>query len=139
MANEKQKEHLNKGTLYLINKLQEAINVPIFQDMASESDMDEIEASNGAYFVFTTGGFQIPESEKAFYIFQDIEVFFTSVNRENLDFDMIDVIKSVTKPNQTGLFTFRGSDKYTEQVGETEAYVDTVQFTFRRVIKLGDC
>lgn len=139
MANEAIKEHLSKSTLFLIAKLKEAIDIPIFQDEASEDDMEEIKLSNGAYFVFTTGGFQIPESEKGFYIFQDVEVFFTSRNRENLDFDMIDVIKSVTNSNQTGPFSFRGSDKYTEQIGETSEYVDTVQFTFRRVVKMGIC
>jgi hypothetical protein len=126
--NEQSKIRLKKMNDQLVARLQESFFVKVYQDQVSE-DEDE---GTYHYFIFETGGFTKPQ-DKQFGLRQDVLVRYYSENRDDLDevaIDIITVLESIG-------YVFQTSIKVGIQKGETDSYVDEMEFNFIRLVKYG--
>ncbi|MEC1778403.1 hypothetical protein [Schinkia azotoformans] len=124
--NDKSKERLRKMNNLLVSKLEETFNVNVYQDYVSED-----EEKGYHYFIFETGGFT--STSKDYTLTQDVLVRYYSENLDDLDeraLDVISVIKDIG-------YTFENTNKTAIQKGDTDAYIDEIEFYFKRVVKYG--
>lgn len=124
--NEQSKQRLRKLNNLLVSKLEETFSVKVYQDSVSE---DEEEGYH--YFIFETGGFQ--SSGADYSLKQNVLVRYYSENLDDLDertLDIITVLKGVG-------YKFQNTNKTAIQKGDTDSYVDEIEFQFTRDVKYG--
>ncbi|PFI41462.1 hypothetical protein COI73_29950 [Bacillus cereus] len=126
LNNEQSKKRLQKMNGLLINKLNEAFDVEVYQDQVSE---DEEEDYN--YFIFETGGFE--KTENKLTLRQNVLIRYYSENRDDLDERMLDIIATL---EATG-HSFQHSNKTSIQKGEMDEYIDEIEIYVTRLIKYG--
>lgn len=110
----------------LINKLNEAFDVEVYQDQVSEDEEEDYH-----YFIFETGGFKKTESKMT--LRQNVLIRYYSENRDDLDERMLDIIATL---EATG-HSFQHSDKTSIQKGEMDEYIDEIEINVTRLVKYG--
>lgn len=123
---EKAKARIKKLNDLLIKKLHETIGLPIYQDSVSEDEQVDFN-----YFIFETIGFQKGESNA--FLVQEILLRFISENRDDLDEITLDIIAAL---GESGQHHFQNSNKVAIRKGETDSFIDEVELTFTRTVKI---
>ncbi|EJS13411.1 MULTISPECIES: hypothetical protein [Bacillus] len=126
LNNEQSKKRLQKMNGLLINKLNEAFDVEVYQDQVSEDEEEDYH-----YFIFETGGFKKTESKMT--LRQNVLIRYYSENRDDLDERMLDIIATL---EATG-HSFQHSDKTSIQKGEMDEYIDEIEINVTRLVKYG--
>ncbi|MEI2313668.1 hypothetical protein [Bacillus nitratireducens] len=126
LNNEQSKKRLQKMNGLLINKLNEAFDVEVYQDQVSEDEEEDYH-----YFIFETGGFE--KTENKLTLRQNVLIRYYSENRDDLDERMLDIIATL---EATG-HSFQHSNKTSIQKGEMDEYIDEIEIYVTRLIKYG--
>jgi len=130
-VNEKAKAYLQKQNKNLVDALTNNFSVEVYQDEMAEDE----EPAIYHFFIYELGDIQASTANKGLTLSQDVFVHYISENRNDLDDITLDVITSLSKEKLTFVKTAKGR----HQKGNTDAYVDRVSFSFRRMINLGIC
>lgn len=125
--NEKSKAWLQKLNSSLVHELSAAFSVNVYQDQVSEDEEDDVHIH---YFIFETGA-MTKQNERS--LSQDVLIRYYSENRDDLDERTIDIISVLENTNHT----FANTNKTAIQKGETDSYVDEIEFYLTRKIKYG--
>lgn len=124
--NEKSKIRLKKLNEKLVTGLEEAFGVSVYQDSVTEN-----EEGNYHYFIFETGGFT-PSSDK-YTLTQDVLVRYYSEYEDSLDEKTLDIISVLESLNHS----FKQTVKTAIRKGETDEYIDEIEFYITRTVKYG--
>jgi hypothetical protein len=127
------KERLEKANKFLIKTIEDLSGLSIFQDTVSDDQLSEIEEAQGGYhyFRFETGGFSMADNRAE--LSQLVLLAFYSENRDDLDDFSLDIISAL----HGKVYSFESSKKVAIQKGKQDAYIDEIQFIFRRRIPYG--
>lgn len=122
---------LDKSNNFLIETLEKTFNIPVFQDQVSEDEMEDMQKKDIEFFIFETGGLR-KQNENS--VSQEVLLKYLSEKRDDLDVRMIEIASSL---DGKALYNFKRSEKSPVQKGDTDDYVDYIEFYFTRVLKYG--
>lgn len=127
------KQRLKKANEFLIKAMTELTRFEVFQDTVSDDQLNEvIEKTSGYnYFRFETGGFSKSDNGKE--LSQLVLLSFYSENRDDLDEMQLDIIEALNGK----VYSFVSSKKAAIQKQKQDAYIDEIQFIFRRNVIYG--
>lgn len=127
------KQRLKKANDFLIKTMTELTDLEVFQDTVSDDQLNEvIEKTSGYnYFRFETGGFSKAENNRE--LSQLVLLSFYSENRDDLDMLQLDIIEALDGK----VYSFVSSKKAAIQKQKQDAYIDEIQFVFRRSVLYG--
>lgn len=124
-------EIIEKSNNQLIETLEKAFDIPVYQNEIKEDELKKLSKKKINVFIFETGGLT---SQNDRSMSQEVLLKYLSENRDDLDIRMVKIALTVdAKP----LYTFDRSVKTRVRKGDTDHYVDYIEFYFTRVIKHG--
>lgn len=128
---EKNEARLEKMNNFLITVVEKQSELSIYEDSVSEEELVRIrkETDGWNYFIYETSGFTL-SSDKAF-LNQTVLLRFYSENRDDLDIFSLKLIHALDGK----VMTFIKSQKSAIKKGKEDAYVDEIEFYFKRSFK----
>lgn len=133
MVMQSAKQRLKKANDFLIKTMTELTELEVFQDTVSDDQLNEVmeKTSGYNYFRFETGGFSKAENTRE--LSQLVLLSFYSENRDDLDMLQLDIIEALDGK----VYSFVSSKKAAIQKQKQDAYIDEIQFIFRRSVLYG--
>ena len=125
--NEKIKAYIKKQNQSLVDTLSSYFSIEVYKDEMAEDE----EPAIYHFFIYELGNIK-PTDNDAF-LSQDVFVHYISEKRVDIEENTLDIIALLRSKK----FIFGGSTKGRHQKANTDAYVDRVSFSFRRMIKIG--
>lgn len=123
----------NKNKLLVDSLSQFSKGFTIYSKSITE---DEQKESGFNYLLYTNGDVSTSEEDTTNYtVLQNVEVMYVSVDQENLDADIFELIQLL---NQSGLI-FNGAVREVLRIENQDLYADVITFSCQRLIKLGCC
>lgn len=127
--NEKAKKLMNLQIVSLVEGLNTAFNLPVFEDEIAEDEEKNFQKDGYNCFVYETGSFELTSNNSK--IAQTITVYFYSENKDDIDEQTLDIVSIISTIRAVSFVT---TDKQRLQKKETDEYIDRVILTFKRVI-----
>jgi len=115
----------------IFNNLSTQFNLPVFEDDIAEDEEKDLDKNGYNCFIFETGNFQPTQDFKK--LSQDINVYYHSENKDDVDEMTIDIISSLITVK--GVY-FTDSTKERMQMKDTDRFMDRVTITFTRKIPI---
>lgn len=129
MMIDQEKERLKRSNIAIKSVLEKYFpKLKVFRDVKSKNELPD----SMNYFIFETGDFiSIEESKSG--IKQMVYLLLVSHHNGNLDNDILDIIGLMRNCK----LHFIHAEKSISQLEHQDDYVDQVQFTFSRGVKIG--
>jgi hypothetical protein len=131
-VNEKSKRIMSTQKSGIVDNLKNQFNLPVFEDeIAEDEDERQLNSNADNCLVFETG--DIKPTENIQRLSQDIQVYYYSENRDDVDEQTIDIISVISSVKAV---SFSGAVKERLRVKETDRYIDRVTIVFKRMIPI---
>ncbi len=122
---------MKEQRLGIKTKLDDHFKLLVVEDELAEDEEEEMAEEGYNCFLIEYGEFQPSSNERT--ISQNVYITYLSEKQDDLEEQIIDIISLISGVKRL-LFVSSKSDRF--QMKDTDRYIDSVVFTFKRVIPL---